>query len=146
MDSRDVLLWDKIRRGRQPIIRNRRDLAIFVVATTLICLVVALSADVINQLVFFAGWVVAFRSWAITCAMVSLIAAPGSWFIGRTHLQLHLAKLIVSQHLAALEKAHEATETAHRLAESLARHDALTGLPNRRVFAEALEKAIARAA
>ncbi len=46
------------------------------------------------------------------------------------------------RHLLALEKAQEATEAAHRLAESLARHDALTGLPNRRVFAEALEKAV----
>ncbi|HZP18967.1 MAG TPA: EAL domain-containing protein [Bauldia sp.] len=50
------------------------------------------------------------------------------------------------QHLAALEKAHEATEAAHKLAESLARHDPLTGLPNRRVFAETLDKAVARAA
>lgn len=33
-------------------------------------------------------------------------------------------------HLAALEKAHEATEAAHQLAQSMARHDALTGLPN----------------
>ena len=49
------------------------------------------------------------------------------------------------RHLAALEKAHEATEAAHKLAQSLARHDPLTGLPNRRVFAEALE-AVARAA
>ena len=50
------------------------------------------------------------------------------------------------RHLAALEKAHEATEAAHKLAESMARHDALTGLPNRRVFAETLDKAVARAA
>ncbi|UUP18205.1 sensor domain-containing protein [Nitratireductor thuwali] len=49
------------------------------------------------------------------------------------------------RHLAALEKAHEATDAAHRLAESLARHDALTGLPNRRVFAETLENAVSRA-
>lgn len=49
------------------------------------------------------------------------------------------------RHLAALEKAHEATDAAHRLAESLARHDALTGLPNRRVFAETLEIAVSRA-
>jgi diguanylate cyclase (GGDEF)-like protein/PAS domain S-box-containing protein len=49
------------------------------------------------------------------------------------------------QHLAALERAHEATEAAHQLAQSLARHDALTDLPNRRVFAEALDAAIARA-
>jgi diguanylate cyclase (GGDEF)-like protein len=47
--------------------------------------------------------------------------------------------------LAALEQAQEATEEAHRLAESLARHDPLTGLPNRRVFAESLDKAIAAA-
>ena len=50
------------------------------------------------------------------------------------------------RHLAALEKAHEATEAAHELADSMARHDALTGLPNRRVFAEILDKAVARAA
>jgi diguanylate cyclase (GGDEF)-like protein/PAS domain S-box-containing protein len=45
------------------------------------------------------------------------------------------------RHLAALEKAHEATEAAHQLAQSLARHDVLTGLPNRRVFTEAMESA-----
>ncbi len=49
-------------------------------------------------------------------------------------------------HLAALEKAHEATEAAHKLAESMARHDPLTGLPNRRVFAEILDKTVAHAA
>ena len=52
---------------------------------------------------------------------------------------------VYRRHLAALEKAHEAAETAQQLAQSLARHDALTGLPNRRVFSEALETAIARA-
>jgi diguanylate cyclase (GGDEF)-like protein len=50
------------------------------------------------------------------------------------------------RHLAALGKAHEATEAAHQLAHSLARHDALTGLPNRRVFAEALQSAGVRSA
>lgn len=49
------------------------------------------------------------------------------------------------RHVAALEKAHEATEAAHKLAESLARHDALTGLPNRRVFSETLDRAVRRA-
>ncbi|MEX0953654.1 MAG: EAL domain-containing protein [Rhizobiaceae bacterium] len=52
---------------------------------------------------------------------------------------------VYRRHLAALEKAQEATDAAHRLAESLARHDALTGLPNRRVFAETLDKAVGRA-
>ena len=45
------------------------------------------------------------------------------------------------RHVAALEKAHEAAEAAQSLAQSLARHDVLTGLPNRRVFGEALEAA-----
>lgn len=49
---------------------------------------------------------------------------------------------VYRKHLAALEKAHEATEAAHRLAESLARHDPLTGLPNRRVFAETLDRVV----
>lgn len=51
---------------------------------------------------------------------------------------------IYRKHLAALEKAHEATEAAHQLAQSLARHDPLTGLPNRRVFSETLQAAVAR--
>ena len=50
------------------------------------------------------------------------------------------------RNLAVLRKAHEATEAAHKLAESMARHDPLTGLPNRRVFAETLRTAVGRAA
>ncbi len=46
------------------------------------------------------------------------------------------------QHVATLEKARAATDAAHRRAEQLARHDALTGLPNRRVFSETLEDAV----
>ena len=49
------------------------------------------------------------------------------------------------RNLEKLQQAHDAAEAAQRLASSLARHDALTGLPNRRVFSEVLDKAIARA-
>lgn len=49
------------------------------------------------------------------------------------------------KHLAELEKAQAATDAAHRLSEALARHDVLTELPNRRVFAEMLNKAANRA-
>ncbi|KQS83593.1 EAL domain-containing protein [Rhizobium sp. Leaf386] len=44
----------------------------------------------------------------------------------------------------ALEAAHAATRLAQEEAQMLARHDALTGLPNRRVFTNALEDAVAR--
>ena len=44
-------------------------------------------------------------------------------------------------HAARLETAHRQTREAQDLAESMARHDALTGLPNRRLFIEALTRA-----
>lgn len=45
----------------------------------------------------------------------------------------------------ALEKAHRAAEEAQQQAQALARHDPLTGLTNRRVLADDLAKALARA-
>jgi diguanylate cyclase (GGDEF)-like protein len=45
----------------------------------------------------------------------------------------------------ALEQAHEATRMAQNQAHSLARHDALTGLPNRRVFSAHLQSLLGRA-
>jgi diguanylate cyclase (GGDEF)-like protein len=45
----------------------------------------------------------------------------------------------------ALEQAHEATRMAQNHAHSLARHDALTGLPNRRVFSAHLQSLLGRA-
>lgn len=52
---------------------------------------------------------------------------------------------VYRQNMARLEKAQQAAEAAQRMASSLARHDALTGLPNRRVFADEMMKSIARA-
>ena len=45
----------------------------------------------------------------------------------------------------ALDRAHEAARQAEEQAQLLARHDALTGLPNRRVFSADLETALVRA-
>ncbi len=45
----------------------------------------------------------------------------------------------------ALEEAHEATRVAQEHAQALARHDSLTGLPNRRVFSAELQEAIGHA-
>jgi diguanylate cyclase (GGDEF)-like protein len=51
---------------------------------------------------------------------------------------------IFRENVFALEKAHQIAEVAQHEALLLARHDPLTGLPNRRVFYEELEKAVAR--
>lgn len=127
-----------ISRFSRPVIATERDLISYVIATTLLCLFLALSADITNQLVFFENWETALRSWAITCLTVLVIAIPVSYSIGRTALQLTAAKQTIAQQLQALTEAHNATEAAYALAEAMARHDALTGLPNRRMFAEAL--------
>ncbi len=47
--------------------------------------------------------------------------------------------------VVALDHAHEAARHAEEQAQLLARHDALTGLPNRRLFSADLETALARA-
>ncbi|CAN5185981.1 hypothetical protein BH10PSE7_BH10PSE7_12280 [soil metagenome] len=52
---------------------------------------------------------------------------------------------VFRQNAHALEHAHEVAEAAQKRAQALARHDVLTGLPNRRVFSEALENAVDRA-
>lgn len=43
-----------------------------------------------------------------------------------------------------LNQAHHDAENAHRQVEALARHDVLTGLPNRRMLAEEMDKALSR--
>jgi diguanylate cyclase (GGDEF)-like protein len=47
--------------------------------------------------------------------------------------------------VVALDKAHEATRVAEKQAHMLARHDELTGLPNRRVFSADLQAALDQA-
>jgi len=109
-----------LRRLIRPVITSRRELAIYVIVTTAVCLVAAVSADVANHLVFFDGWQDTLRSWAVTALIVPLIAVPATWSIGRAHLELHRAK---------------------RVADDLSRTDPLTDLPNRRAVFELAERA-----
>ncbi|MCW6511437.1 EAL domain-containing protein [Lichenifustis flavocetrariae] len=53
---------------------------------------------------------------------------------------------IYRNNAVALAKAHEETKAAHSRADALARHDVLTGLPNRRVLASAVNDIIKRSA
>ena len=96
-------------------ISGERELLAYVVKTTLLCTLAALLLDVVNQLVFFESWPVAMRSWLVTLAISSSIAAPVTWAIGKANLELFRAKAIV---------------------EILSRTDPLTGLLNRRALLE----------
>ncbi len=54
------------------------------------------------------------------------------------------ATRVAQEQTLALEQAHEKTQLAEEQARMLARHDALTGLPNRRVFSADLQAALNR--
>jgi len=106
----------------RPTIRNDRELARFVALVTAFALAGALTLDVVNQLAFFIDWPRCFWSWSITAAICLVVAAPISYSIGRTHLELFRAK---------------------ELADELGRIDSLTGLSNRRALIEDAESSLA---
>ena len=98
-------------------IQSERELARIVRSGTLVCVVLALSVDVTNQLVFFVDWPTCLRSWAITAAIVLALCIPISRTIGKAHLELFRAK---------------------QVADKIGRTDPLTGLPNRRALIESI--------
>ncbi len=86
---------------------------------------------------------------AITAAMTRLAAGARDTEVpGRDRRDeigdMAAACEIFRLNVVALDRAHEAAREAEEQAQLLARHDALTGLPNRRVFATDLEAALAR--
>jgi diguanylate cyclase (GGDEF)-like protein len=95
------------------MIRTERQLIAYVVRVVVFCAVLAVGLDVLNQLVFFIDWQTSIRSWILSALIAGVIAAPVALAIGRTHLELYQAKLVV---------------------EELSRTDPLTGLLNRRAL------------
>ena len=89
-------------------LRDDRDVLRYVVRTTALCMGLALAFDVANQLLFFESWSAAWRSWAITAGVVTIITIPVTRVIARANLALYHAS----------------------------RTDPLTGLLNRRAFFE----------
>lgn len=87
----------------------------YVTCVTAVSLVVALAFDITSQLVFFADWQTAIRSWLLTVFIVCVIALPVSTTFARSQGALLLAQ---------------------RELEILSRTDPLTGLANRRALLE----------
>lgn len=102
----------------KPTITTPGEFVRYVVLVNAFSLAVALTIDVAHQLVFFATWTVALRSWALTVFAVVVIATPVAMVVGRAQRELQLAK---------------------RTLEEMTRTDPLTGLLNRRALMEAGE-------
>ena len=85
----------------------------------------------------------------ITDAMVKLAGGDRELRVPQLHRSDEIGQLakafdVFRANARALEEAQAATQAAQEQAQLLARHDALTGLPNRRVFAAELEAALDR--
>lgn len=93
-----------IGRVRHAAITSEADLLGYVVNVTVLCVLVALSVDIVNQMVFFVDWPSSFRSWAITTTLVLCLAAPITRVIAKAQLELFRVKLA----LAALNATNEA--------------------------------------
>jgi diguanylate cyclase (GGDEF)-like protein len=83
----------------------------------------------------------------ITATMTRLASGEHEIAVPERHRLDEIGKMaaaceVFRINVLALEKAHQAASAAEALAHRLARHDALTGLPNRRVFSADLEAAL----
>ena len=78
-------------------ITSERDLVRYMASVTAVCVAIALTADVINQLTFFVDWATCLRSWTITVVVVLVLAIPITRAIGRAHLELYRAKLLAEE-------------------------------------------------
>jgi diguanylate cyclase (GGDEF)-like protein len=88
---------------------------------------------------------------SITNALSALAGGDRNVIIPESRRQDEIGKLaqafeVFRAAAFALEDAHRAAEASQQRAQALARHDMLTGLANRRVLFEELNKAIARTA
>ncbi len=72
-------------------LRNERDLARYVLRTTIVCASIALVVDIFNQTIFFVSWPDAIRSWLLTTIVVVLIAVPVARKIGKVQVSLYRA-------------------------------------------------------
>jgi diguanylate cyclase (GGDEF)-like protein len=87
---------------------------------------------------------------AITRTMSLLAKGHHEALVPEMHRQDEIGSMAMAcevfrVNVLALDKSQKALQSAEEQAQSLARHDALTGLPNRRVFTVNLEAAIHRA-
>lgn len=113
-----MFLRGRLRSVAQPVIRTDRELVVYVVGVTVLCVALAVTLDVVNQLTFFIDWETSVRSWVISAFVAGAIATPVAYAIARAHLQLYRTKMAV---------------------EELSRIDPLTGLLNRRALLEPVE-------
>jgi diguanylate cyclase (GGDEF)-like protein len=72
-------------------LRSEQDLSRYVLRTTIVCVAIAMTVDIANQLIFFVSWPEAVRSWILTAIVVVMIAVPVSRKVGRVQVSLYRA-------------------------------------------------------
>ncbi len=78
-------------------VQSERDVRYFALRLAAICFVIAMVADSALQLIAFHGWLNLLRGWAITIAVVALVAYPIGRYIGATRLEHHRTKLKLNE-------------------------------------------------
>jgi diguanylate cyclase (GGDEF)-like protein len=102
-------------------IQNERQLTIYVIRITSLCLAGALAVDGPLELIFFTDWLMCFREWGITIVLVLALTIPVARAFGKAALELYRAK---------------------SAADRLSLIDPLTGLLNRRAMTEAAKEGL----
>ncbi|MDR3473461.1 MAG: EAL domain-containing protein [Devosia sp.] len=117
--------------------------------TITVMIVLSISAMAIGVLLLFRTFANVTRPLAeITNALTRLAAGHRDVVVPLTDRHDEIGQMakafdVFRANAAALEQAQAATQAAQEQAQALARHDALTGLPNRRVFSAELQTALA---
>lgn len=101
-----------------PVVRDKRELRVYVVSVVGGCVAAALVADSINQYFTASSIADGLQALSVTFLLATSIASIAAWIAGRALLELFRAKAEV---------------------DILSRTDPLTGLPNRRAFLAAAD-------
>lgn len=73
-------------------VQSERDVRVFALRIAAVCLILALCADLVAQLITFGNWLDVLRAWVVDTLVVAVVAYPVGLYIGATRLEHHRVK------------------------------------------------------